>query len=834
MVTKRRTAKEPASPATSKAGKAPHRRKEVRTRSEFPIIGIDADIANAALAAIVNSSDDAIIGKSLRGVITSWNQSAERLFGYTAQEAIGHSITILIPPDRLHEEFAILERLKRGERVDHFETIRARKDGSLLDISLTISPIKDATGQVVGASKIARDITERKRTEVLLDAQRSALERLAGGAPLEEVLTFLIAVVQRHSAPGMLAAITLLDKTGTRFERGIGASLPDAFNAALEGVAVDSPIDLSAEAVRRRDAVAAHDFSQDAAWRPFGEFVAPYGLRSAWSVPIIGSNGQLLGTFANYYRTVGDPTPRNLELVDMVVRTAAIAVERKQAEDALRTSEKRFRELADVMPQIVWAARPDGSIDYYNQRWYEYSGFTEGLGQEGFEPILHADDVDRYREAYFGSIRDGAPFQIEYRFKDRFRGGYRWFMGRALPIRSERGEIVRWFGTSTDIDELKQAQDALKDADRRKSVFLALLAHELRAPLAPLSQMLEIVKRAGDDVQLVQQSVATMDRQLGRMTRLVDDLLDMSRIDQGRLTLRRERLELASVIAQVVEGWRPALAGSKQELIVTLPPHRVYLYADALRLAQLFGNLLNNASKYSDPGSRIVLAAEQQGGEIVVSVKDTGIGIPGPMLNRIFDMFMQVDQSLDRAQGGLGIGLALVKQLVEMHGGAVRALSEGPGRGSEFIVRLPVLVEKSEAPSTTPSHTEPSFEGGHRILVVDDNPDTADSLALLLQMTGNETQVARDGLAALDAAAKFRPDVMLLDIGLPKLNGYDVCRRIRAQPWGKDVVLIALTGWGQEEDRQKTAEAGFTGHLVKPVGYADLMKMVAESSTRVP
>jgi CheY-like chemotaxis protein len=280
----------------------------------------------------------------------------------------------------------------------------------------------------------------------------------------------------------------------------------------------------------------------------------------------------------------------------------------------------------------------------------------------------------------------------------------------------------------------------------------------------------------------------------------------------------------------VVEGWRPALLGSKQELIVTLPPHPVYLHADALRLAQLFGNLLNNASKYSDPGSRILLAAEQQGDEVVVSVKDAGIGIPGHMLNRIFDMFTQVDQSLDRAQGGLGIGLALVKQLVEMHGGSVRALSEGPGRGSEFIVRLPVLIEESKPQSAAPSHSEPGFDSGRRILVVDDNPDTADSLALLLQMTGNETHVARDGLAALEAAAKFKPDVVLLDIGLPKLNGYDVCRRIREQPWGKDTVLIALTGWGQDEDRQKTTDAGFNGHLVKPVGYADLMTMVTESA----
>ena len=293
-----------------------------------------AEQARALLAAIVDSSDDAIISKDLNSIITSWNDSAERLFGYTVPEAVGQPVTILIPPDRLHEEPTILGRLKRGERIDHFETIRLRKDGSPIDISLTISPIRDAAGRIVGASKVARDITQRKRTELLVNAQRQALQLLAEGAPLEEVLEFLIGVVEQHSPEGMLASIVPLNEAGTHFQRGIGASLPEAFNAAVEGVEVSSPTGLCARAVTLGQAVAVQDFRQGAEWQGFAQFVAPYGLRSGWSSPIVSASGEVLGTFANYYRRAGDPTPKNRELVEMVLRTAAIAIQRTRAEHA--------------------------------------------------------------------------------------------------------------------------------------------------------------------------------------------------------------------------------------------------------------------------------------------------------------------------------------------------------------------------------------------------------------------------------------------------------------------------------------------------------------------
>jgi CheY-like chemotaxis protein/two-component sensor histidine kinase len=353
------------------------------------------------------------------------------------------------------------------------------------------------------------------------------------------------------------------------------------------------------------------------------------------------------------------------------------------------------------------------------------------------------------------------------------------------------------------------------------------LAHELRGPLAPLRNMLEVMKRTDVNVEVHREARDTMDRQLGQMIRLVDDLLDVNRISQGRIELKRVRVELASVVYQAVEANRPLAECAGHELCVTLPPEPIFLHGDAARLAQVFGNLLNNACKYTEPGGKIWLTAERKGSNVLVKVKDTGVGILPEKLMSVFEMFSQVDSSLERSQGGLGIGLTLVKRLVELHEGTVEARSEGLGRGSEIVVRLPVLMENGEVERQSEPIPE-RFMTARRILVVDDNRDAAKSLAMLLKVTGNDTQTAHDGLEAIEHAEAYRPAVILLDIGLPKINGYDACRRIREQPWGKDVVIVALTGWGQEEDRRKSQEAGFNGHLVKPVDYAALTRLLAD------
>jgi CheY-like chemotaxis protein len=370
----------------------------------------------------------------------------------------------------------------------------------------------------------------------------------------------------------------------------------------------------------------------------------------------------------------------------------------------------------------------------------------------------------------------------------------------------------------------------LREIDRRKDEFLATLAHELRGPLAPLRNMLEVMKRAGANPELMQQARSTMDRQLVQMTRLIDDLLDVSRISRGRIELKREQLDLASLVQQALEACRPLAEHARHTIDVALPAEPIRVNADPVRLAQVFSNLLNNACKYTAAGGRISLRAESQGSEVVVTIRDNGVGIPADKLSGIFEMFTQVDQSLERSQGGLGIGLNLAKRLVELHGGTVAAQSEGAGKGSQFTVRLPIVV--ADPPVDVASQPIGRAEATQRILIVDDNRDSAASLAMLLDLAGYETFLAHDGLEAVAAAERFRPDVILLDLGLPKLNGFDAARRIRNEVWGKTMRLIALTGWGQEDDRRRSSESGFDAHIVKPVDLGALMSLLGSRPIR--
>jgi CheY-like chemotaxis protein len=379
-----------------------------------------------------------------------------------------------------------------------------------------------------------------------------------------------------------------------------------------------------------------------------------------------------------------------------------------------------------------------------------------------------------------------------------------------------------------DLTQRKQAEQALREADRRKDEFLATLAHELRNPLAPVRNAVELLRASGPAAPELEWARDVIDRQLRQMTRLIDDLMDVSRISRGKIELQRERVELAKVVHGAVETSRPLVEQMGHELTVTLPPEPIFLDGDVTRLAQVFLNLLNNAAKYTEPGGRIDLRAERQGGEVVVTVRDNGIGIPAAALPTIFEMFAQVEGASSRSQGGLGIGLTLVKRLVEMHGGSVTADSEGPGKGSTFTVRLPIGAEWPHTPDDPEDEERISPISKLRILVVDDNQDAAASLAMLLRLTGNEVRTAHDGEEAVRAAGEFRPRVVLLDIGLPKMTGYEVARIIRQQPGGKDMTLIAVTGWGQEEDRRKASEAGFDRHMVKPVDPKELLELLAE------
>ncbi len=427
--------------------------------------------------------------------------------------------------------------------------------------------------------------------------------------------------------------------------------------------------------------------------------------------------------------------------------------------------------------------------------------------------------------------------------------GLRSYIGVPLTVRGKTLAVITFINAESghryDHTDLAVAEDLasraaiaidnaqlyreLRDADQQKDEFLATLAHELRNPLAPIRNGLQVLRLSGGRGGMADEARSMMERQLSQMVRLVDDLLDMSRITRNNLELRKERVSLAAVVNSAVETSRPLMEQVGHRFSRSLPDVPVYLDADLTRLAQVFSNLLNNAAKYTEPGGHISLTADLSGAdEVVVEVRDNGLGIPADALPRIFEMFSQVDRNMERAQGGLGIGLTLVRRLVELHGGTVEARSDGPGRGSQFVVRLPV------ARATRPAETSPIDDGlsetvKRRILVVDDNHDAAKSMGLMLDLMGNETHTVHDGLAAIQAAEEFRPDLILLDIGLPKLNGYDACRRIRQQPWANGMVIVALTGWGQDEDRRRSQEAGFDHHLVKPVDIADINRVLAEA-----
>lgn len=616
------------------------------------------------LASIVESSNDAIIGKTLDGIIQSWNAAAEQLFGYTAEQTVGQHISLVIPPERLSEEDQIIASLREGKRIEHYETERVRSDGQRITVSLTISPIKDESGNVVGASKIARDVTTQKRAE----SDRQMF-------------------------------VTLVENS-TDF---IGI-------CDLEGV-------------------------------PF--FVNRAGL-------------EMVG-------------------------------------------------LSDI----------------------------EEARQTPVQEFFFPEDQAKIMNEFFPTVLNNGHGEIEIRFRHFKTGEPRWMAYKVLALTDAANQPIAFATVSQDVTERRQFADDLRrlaadlsDADRRKNEFLATLAHELRNPLAPMSNMLEVVKRADGDGAVLKRAHETLERQLAQMIRLVDDLLDLNRITHDRLELRRSEVELSSVIQQAVEVARPLVDSAGHHLIVDLPDEPIWLNADRARLAQLFGNLLNNSCKYTRPAGTISVRAERVGDDVEVTVKDNGAGIPQDKLDSIFDMFMQVDRTSKRSQGGLGIGLTLVKRLAEMHGGSIEARSAGEGQGSEFIVRLPVLGRDEVAAQHGPdvaSEVQPQ----RRVLIVDDNRDSADSLAMLMQITGNKTYMAHDGVEAVEAIEKYRPEVVLLDIGLPGMDGHEVCRRVREQPWGKDIVVIALTGWGQEDDRRKSEEAGFDGHLVKPVDYDKLLELLA-------
>jgi PAS domain S-box-containing protein len=931
--------------------------------------------------------DYAIFMLDPQGRVASWNAGSERLYSYKPDEIIGQHLSHLYTKEAI-ERGGPEEMLRRAAAEGRCEDEgwRMRKDGAPFWANVILSPLRSEDGSLRGFAKVTRDISERKQAEenarrlIEEEAARKTAEQYAREIEKqrEQLHVTLSSIGDAVIVTDQNGVVTFMNPVAeglTGWNDGVGHPLERVFhivnentrmtveNPALRSLREGLPVGLANHTVL---------IAKDGREIPIDDSAAPIRIGQEAAIGAV-----------------------------LVFRDIS---KRRQAERALRASERQFRQLADSMPQIVWAAQPDGSIDYFNERWYDFFGFSPDESNElRVEDILHPGDAQRTLDTYLSCIKAEKPLQMEYRFKDRRTGGYRWFLARAIPVRDDQGKVVRWFGTSTDIDDTKKAEEkshflaetsaqlaeltdpdstlqkvaavavpvfadwcavdmldedgtlrrlavrhadpskirlaeelarryppqpdakhgvphviatgkadimedipdsllevnardaghlhllrelglksyicvpmlsrvrtlgvltfvmaesgrrfnasdlrlaeqlaqraavaienanlyrALREEDRRKTEFLAVLAHELRNPLAPLRNGLQVLRLSGDSPEEIEQARTMMERQLQHLVRLVDDLLDLNRISRGMIELRKERLALASVVSSAVEACEPMLKQREDELTVTLPDEPLFVDADKTRLTQILSNVLNNAVKYSDRESRIGLTVQREGNEAVIRVRDNGMGIPPRMLAKVFDMFTQVDRSLEKTQSGLGIGLSIVKRLVEMHGGSIEAKSEGLGKGSEFIIRLPAAPSPTpEQPIRSSVDQSPQQAAHYRILIADDNVDSALSMAMMLSIMGHEVRTAHDGLEAVEIASAFQPDLILLDIGMPKLNGYDACRRIREQPWSKNALLAALTGWGQEEDKRRSQEAGFDRHLVKPVEPGALEKLLVE------
>jgi PAS domain S-box-containing protein len=496
-----------------------------------------------------------------------------------------------------------------------------------------------------------------------------------------------------------------------------------------------------------------------------------------------------------------------------------------EAEALLRQSETRFRALADNIAQLAWMTDETGYINWYNRRWYEFTGTTPADMQEwGWQSVQHPEHVQRVLEKFARHLVSGEPWEDTFPMRGR-DGQYRWFLSRAFPLRDPSGRIVSWFGTHTDITAQREAEQALRETDRRKDEFIAILAHELRNPLAPVRNAVQLLKRGGRDEARLEHSREVIDRQVTHMARLIDDLLDVSRLARGQLALAKETCDLAAIAAQTAQDYQPSFETKGVRLRVKKPSEPVWVEGDPVRLAQMVGNLLHNAYRFTESGGSVEIGAgvDSRVQVGIVTVADSGMGMEPGLLERLFDPFSQAEQDLARSKGGLGLGLALTKGLAELHGGGVSAESPGPGRGSTFTLRIPLrraYRQRSSAKNGSPP------VGDHlRILVVEDNVDGAETLRELLELDGHEVKVAFDGVTALEAARTSEFDAVVSDLGLPgRLDGYALAKTLRQDPRLDHTVLIALSGYANEDARRRSRAAGFERHLAKPPDLEELQR----------
>lgn len=548
------------------------------------------------------------------------------------------------------------------------------------------------------------------------------------------------------------------------------------------------------------------------------------------AVPIKLKRGDEQELEQRYVDFVYQPIRDNAGNVSGIFIEGSDVTEAVQATQALQESEQRLRQLANTIPQMAWMASPDGYIHWFNDRFYEYTGTTyEQVKGWGWQRVHRQENIDSIVNEYKRLIEKGEPFEVAEPLRSA-TGKYRTFFTKAAPLYDYSGNIVQWFGTNTDIHEIEQAQEELRVANRRKDEFLAMLAHELRNPLAPVSTAAEILKMPGLDQQQVHSASAVISRQVNHMTELVDDLLDVSRVTRGLANLHRAPVDINNVIVDAIEQISHMATEKHHRLFAAVAEAPVYVMGDRTRLVQVFSNILNNAARYTQDGGEINVRVKALDNQVQICITDTGLGIEPQLLPHVFELFTQAERSPDRSQGGLGLGLALVKSLVELHGGTVSAESEGMEKGSAFEVILPCIAapDEMQGNTTPPVITTQRVKDAKTVLVVDDNIDAAQTLCLLLESYGYTALPRYTATEALIAIQQTQPDAIILDIGLPDIDGYELARRVQLLPEAAAAMMIALTGYGQNSDRDQSKAAGFSHHLVKPVNTQELLSVLAK------
>jgi len=767
---------------------------------------------------VLDSISDAFFSLDEDWVFSYVNRQTELTLGRKASELLGRTLWDVYP-GTVGSEFERMYRKAAREGVavsftsyypDHrvwYEVNAYPADGGLLVYFRNVSAREEQERRNHAMVKLTDALQELTTPEEItftasvLLGEALGVSRVGYGSidPVAETLT----VVRDWHAPGVETL------AGTLHLREYGSFIDDLKAGrfiAINNVEEDPRTASAAAALQGRSA---------------GSFV---------NVPVVEQDRLVAVMFVNNAEA-REWSSDELAFIRELAERTRTASERLRSEVALQESEAKFRIMADAMPQMLWSALPDGFHDYYNQRWYDFTGIAPGGGNgHGWRDILHPDDRAGCWELWQHCLRSGDFFEIQYRLRHR-SGSYRWTLGRALPVRGDGGRILRWMGTCTDIHDQKLAEERLREADARKDEFLAMLAHELRNPLAPISAAAQLLQLGALDDGRVRQASQVIGRQVQHLTSLVDDLLDVSRVTRGLIHLGRVPVDIGDVVAEAIEQVMPLVRAREHRLDLRPSPDIPLVLGDKKRLVQVVVNLLNNAVKYTREGGQLLLETEVRGAQVLIRVSDNGIGMAPELVTRAFDMFAQAERSPDRSSGGLGLGLALVKSLVGLHEGNVSCDSAGPGHGSSFTVSLPRHFpwgHPGGAPA--PATAAPASSSCLRILVVDDNADAATTLSMLLEAAGHRVSTEFGSQAALERARVEAPQVCILDIGLPAMDGNALARCLRSMPETSHSMLVAVTGYGQDSDRRQTLAAGFDHHLVKPVDTRELSAILARAS----